>query len=445
MSNARYAALAVFATVFVHIHPVAAQETPATAIPTVHTMSLDECVASALSRNADALTTNLDVNAAEEARAGVKGEFFPKVRAEGSVQQWDRPFELPFGPQTFRVRDAFTWSATASVSQPLTGLIDVYRRYKVESIGVDIAELRRQATRRDLAYRVADSYLRLLEAERLAEVARSSVAQLEAQRKQAQSLLANGIIGKSDALRAELALASARQREIQARGQIVVARGALAALIGTPADTALEPAAIASDPPAPEETSSESAVAKALAQRVELRELSQRIAQQDARASAQQARHYPTVSAIGSYLHVAGSSFQLKDSAFVGAVANWDVWDWGTTSSSVHVAETRREQAKLARASVAATIRVEVSKAFVEVESAKEALEVARAAKEQAEENFRIVSKRFEQNAATSFDVVDAEALLTSARAQIEGAFYGYLTARLALQRATGSTTPRLR
>ncbi len=425
---------------------VLAAAAPARAEGRAHTMTLEECVASALARNAEARSNNLDVTAAKEEESGVKGELLPKLRAEGLVQEWDRPFNIAFGPQNFRVREAFNWNATVTIQQPLTGLFEIFARYKVQSIGVEIADLHRKAAHRDLVYRVAETYLRLLESERLAEVAKTSISQLEAQRKQAMSLLENGVIGKNDELRAELALANAKQREIQLRGQVVVARATLAAMVGYPEDTTLEPMPIAAgDSQANEEVSAEAATSKAFSQRFELRELDERIAQQDARVSAAQDRHIPNVSAIGSYLHVEGSAFQLKDSAFVGAAASWDVWDWGTTSSNVRGAETRREQAKLARAMAGAAIRIEVSKAFTELESAKEALLVARTARDQAEENYRIVAKRFEQAAATSFDVVDAESLLTTARAQVENAFYGYLSARLALQRATGGTTPRLR
>ena len=60
----------------------------------------------------------------------------------------------------------------------------------------------------------------------------------------------------------------------------------------------------------------------------------------------------------------------------------------------------------------------------------------------EAEENFRIVTKKFENNAATSFDVVDAESLLTQARGQVQQSLYDYLVASAALQRATGAPLP---
>jgi len=72
----------------------------------------------------------------------------------------------------------------------------------------------------------------------------------------------------------------------------------------------------------------------------------------------------------------------------------------------------------------------------------RDALVVARAAVTQAEENYRIVTKKFEASAATSFDMVDAEALLTQARGQVETALYDALIAQATLKKATGGTIP---
>ena len=52
------------------------------------------------------------------------------------------------------------------------------------------------------------------------------------------------------------------------------------------------------------------------------------------------------------------------------------------------------------------------------------------------------MTKKFDANAATSFDVVDAEALLTQSRGQVEQALYDYLIASAALQKATGAALP---
>jgi outer membrane protein TolC len=121
------------------------------------------------------------------------------------------------------------------------------------------------------------------------------------------------------------------------------------------------------------------------------------------------------------------------------------VWDWGTTISGIHEADAKRQQAELARTKLEDQVRLEARQLSVDAGTAKEALAVARVAVAQAEENYRIVTKRFENSASSSFDLVDAEALLTQARAQVESALYGYLVARAALQRATGALLPRVR
>jgi outer membrane protein TolC len=414
--------------------------------PQLRQVALEDCIAAALEHNPDARSSALDVDAATATRSGTRGELLPKLHADGTLFEWNGPFQLPFGSLgTFQVRDAFTWSTTVTLMQPLTGFLATYDRFKVEDIGVDVAAIQREVTKRDVAFQVAEAYLRVNEAKRLDEVAKASVTQLESQQKQAATLFDNGVIGKNDRLRADLALATARQREIQARGSITLARGRLATLMGIGLDAAIDPIPFAGEPPPLESGSLEQAQTRAAQERTEVRAVTRRIDQGDAAVSAAKWRLLPQISAVGSYLHNEGSAFQQKDSAYVGLVGSWDVWDWGTTTSAISSAETRHEQAKLAKVKLEDEVRYEARQAFVNADTAKEALAVARTAVEQAEENYRIVSKRFEQNAGTSFDVVDAEALLTQARGQVEDALYGYLIARLALQRATGAAMPRVR
>jgi outer membrane protein TolC len=425
---------------------------PARAEPPARRLTLDECVAIAVQRNPDAVSSTWDVEGARSALAGTRGEYGPKLHVDALVQQWNSPFDIAFaipgspGPApAIRAREAFTWNASVSLIQPVTPLFVIYEKYKMDDLGVDIAEVRRDTTRRDVAFRVAEAYYRLLEASRLTEVATTSVTQLEAQQRQAQSLLDNGVIGKNDVLRAGLALASARQRLIQTRGQVAIARGRLATLMGLASDTAIDGVPFTGEPSPIDEPSPESAEAKAAAQRLEVREVDRRIDQTEHGVTIAHERLFPAVSLVGSYMHVEGSAFQQKDSAYAGLAASWDVWDWGTTTSGIGAADARRGQAHVARSKIVEEVRLEARQAFVNAATAKEALAVARAALAQAEENYRIVSKKFEASTATTFDVVDAEALLTQARAQIEAATYDYLIAQTALQRATGAAAPRVR
>ena len=414
----------------------------------VRPVSMSDCVAIALRENPDAQSGEYSVREAEAQRAEVRGAFGPKLHVDANVQQWNSAFNVAFPipsaamPSNFTVRDAFTWTAGVSLIQPLTPLFAIYDQYKVQELGVDVASIRRVATRREVAFRTIASYYRSLEASRLADVANTSVTQLEAQQRQAQSQFDNGVIGKNDLLRAALALAQAKQRAIQTRGQVILARGQLASAMGLSPDEPLEPEPYTSEPPPLAEPALEPAEARAVAQRLELRDLARQVDQAESSKTFAKRKLLPTINAVGNYTHTEGSEFAQVDSAYVGLTASWDVWDWGTTIGAIHEADAKLHQAILARKKLEDEVRIEAREAFVNAESAHEALGVARSAVSQAEENFRIVTKKFDNNAATSFDVVDAESLLTQARGQVEQALYDYLIAGAALQKATGAPLP---
>jgi outer membrane protein TolC len=183
----------------------------------------------------------------------------------------------------------------------------------------------------------------------------------------------------------------------------------------------------------------ESAEARAAAQRLELRALDRSIAQADHGVAAAEKKFVPQINAVANYTHLAGQKLAEENAEYIGLFASWDIWDWGVTTGGIDVANAQLDQARIARKKSEDQVRLEAREAFVNAETARQALGVARTAVEQAEENYRIVSKKFEAASATSFDVVDAESLLTQARGQVEQGLYDYLIAEAALARATGT------
>jgi outer membrane protein len=409
------------------------------AAPAGRSMSLADCVALAVQESPDVKSRDADLAVAEADRAGVKGAFGPKLTASAAILG-NTSATLSFAGSTLNIPSAWTGTVGATLTEPLSPLFVIYEQYKIQDMGVDVATIERVATRREIALRTVQAYYGLLAAIRLASVADDSVAQLEAQERQAKSQFTNGVIGKNDLLRASLALAGARQRAIQTRGQVQIQRGQLATVMGRPVDDVIEPVPVTGDPPPSEEPSVEVAEETALKRRVEVRELDQKIAQARRAKSIAKEKLLPTVNAVGSYMMLGGTLIKPPLNVFYGGLnASWDVWDWGTTTSGIDKADAQVDQAIAARKKLADTIQNEARQAFVNAATARDAFVVARAAVTQAEENYRIVGKKFEANAATSFDMVDAEALLTQARGQVETALYDALIAQAALKKATGA------
>jgi outer membrane protein TolC len=417
-------------------------------------ITLDDAITTATERNVEARSSEAEIVAADATHFGSRGENLPKIKLDGAIQEWNSSFDLPFKipgasgpPPVLTVRDQFTWTFGATLTQPITGLFSGLDRMKADKLGIDVAKIQRDATKRDVGFRTAEQYLRLLEAKRLVEVARASVVSLEAQRKQAASLHQNGVIAKNDLLRAELALSNAKQRVIQAKGNVVLGRGRLATLVGLkPGDNVdAAPIGVTNDPTATPAVAVDSAEQQATQRRLEVAVFKKKIEQADARVGAAKGRLLPQINAAANYTHFHGSAFQQADAAYVGVVGSWDIWDWGTTYAQTKEAQAHKDEAEIARERIEEQVRLEARQAAVDAQTAREALTVARTALAQAEENYRIVSLRYEQAQSTTFDVVDAESLLTQARAQVETATYDWLVAQLGLQRATGEAKPSVR
>lgn len=407
-------------------------------------MRLDECVDLALRNNVEVQSAADDVAVSEAQRSGARGRVGPTVRVDAYAHEWNSPYELPLGAASFPVRDQFEWNATVSASQPITGLFAIFDAYKAKNLGVDIANIRREVARRETAYRVVESYYHLVQGQRLVDVAAASVEQLQAQLKQSNSFHTNGVVSQDDVLRARLAVANAQQRLIQMRSRVSLEQARLSVLVGMP-DVTIDPPPAPADPPPPREAVSlDQAQKTAEAQRIELVEVDKRIEQTNREVKVAWLKLAPQVNIVGAYIHNEGSQFVQTNSAYVGAQASWDVWDWGTTTSGIDEAKARAHQATTARIRISDQIHLEVRRAFLELSAASEAMVVAQASVASAEENFRLVKKRYDASAATSFDVIDAEGLLTQSRGQMQTALYDQLVARAALRRAMGASAEKL-
>jgi outer membrane protein TolC len=278
---------------------------------------------------------------------------------------------------------------------------------------------------------------------RMADVAQKSVENITAQVKRAQTFYQAGTVGKNDALRAELGLAAAKQRLIQATGGVELARGRLATLLGLPPETDISPTLAINDvqPGAPVRATD--AEDRAVKERLELKQLNLRIEQAKGGERLSKSKMIPQLNALAVFNLQQKTAFNPYDHAwFVGGNLSWDLWEGGSTYYGIEESKARLAQSLAAKQKVEDMVRLDARSAQVGLVTATEALQVARAAVEQAEENFRIEQKRYESADNTSFDVLDAESQLTTARGQHQAAVYEYLIAQSNLARATGQLRP---
>jgi outer membrane protein TolC len=442
-------------------------------------MSLDQCIETALKRNPDIISANRETDAAEAARKSARGGFGPRVKVDAGLQRWDRaisanlmggvvplvnygitgdpsrPIDMATDPafapdgklaslaKPMEIRPQTTWSASATLVQPLAALWTVKEGYDVRKLGVTVAQVGEKSAQRDVAFQVAEAYYRLIQAMRIADVAQKSVENITAQVKRSQTFFQSGTVGKNDVLRAELGLASAKQRFIQAKGGVELARSRLATLLGLSPETDITPTLALDDVQTSAPMRANDAEDRALKERIELKQIDLRIDQAKGGERLAKSKMIPQLNALATFNLQQKTALNPYDHAwFVGGQASWDIFEGGSTYYGIEESKARLAQSLAAKQKVEDMVRLDARSAQVGLVTATEALQVSRAAVEQAEENFRIEQKRYESADNTSFDVLDAESQLTTARGQHQAAVYEYLIAQSNLARATGQLRP---
>jgi len=420
-------------------------------------LNLSKAVSQSLSTSAE-LRGATAAKAAEIARRkSVRGNFGPLLRFEFGLQIWDSELTASLGDlpipgidvPPLSIRDQTTWNLSVSLIQPLTAMWTVYESYELTKLGVDVAELKKRVKVQNRAWKTAEAYLRVKQAEALMRVAANSIKQRQAQEARVRALESAGVIKRQDLLRAQLGVSSAKQNLAAAKRQRYLASAQLALFIGVPpsANLALEPL-----PPewetarlnVPEPMASDAARKVALNQRIELLEVEQRLLQASGNVQVAKSKMLPEVSFIASFLTAGGQELQGSEQFFVGLNLSWNAFDWGATYYQIDVARAGRVQAQAGLDQLREGIGLEVEAARTTMIGARDQLLLARKVIAVAEENFKLQQTRYEQKAATTFDVIEAETQLTKARIDVEMASFEYLVAWAALRRAMGTSPSAL-
>ncbi len=83
-------------------------------------------------------------------------------------------------------------------------------------------------------------------------------------------------------------------------------------------------------------------------------------------------------------------------------------------------------------------LRLDIQKAFLDLQVAENNIGTADRGLEQARENWRITDLQYRNQVATSTEVLDSRSLLNQAESNYYRALYGYRIAQAQLERAVG-------
>jgi outer membrane protein len=374
------------------------------------------------------------------------GKMLPSFHVSEEYQLWDSAYKIALssGPMAgvFPVRNQNTNALVVSGDQPLLGLLHLAHERDSQARMADATEAQLETARADLKAAVESQYLHLFEAKAFEEVAQASQRELSEQVAVTQAKLKAGVLTTADLLRVQVAVANARQQEIQARSQEEISRANLLGAIGLPqgdVTTQFAPpdsllARARESPPNPSD-----AQKQARSLRPELKEKYLQVEALHHTEKAQLFSLLPEVDAEAAYLRTDGSIFKPANAGFVGVKATWAIFEWGASWYARKAAAEQTEAARRDAEDEERQIGIEVSTDLSQARASAAVVDVARETITSAEEAYRVTQALLKAGSATTTDLLDAEAALTQARLNLTRAQYEQAVAQVTLGRSLGS------
>jgi outer membrane protein TolC len=385
------------------------------------------------------------VEAASAEHDAARSGRFPNVSVAAGVTRWrdtpafdfsvaGLPGELPlFGGSSMQTSEA-------RVSLPLYSSGGIGSA--IDAAGATLTARQRAAgsTTQELKLGVAESYVGVLRAESALAVTDATRASLAAHTRDVEDMFQNGQVPRNDLLAAAVSLADAEQRHLQADNALALAHAVYNRRLGRPLGdpVQLDPAL----PPVDAQLRSarpEQLAVLAWDHRDELAVLDATRDALAARSSAARAEGRPQLALAGGYSMLENDFLNRDDFWSVGIEVRWNLLDGGRSRGragafAAEAVAVEREQAELR-----SLIELAVREAWLNVQESRQRIPVAVSAIEQAEENLRVVRDRYLQGEGTNTEVLDAEALIATSRANSDDARYDAALAELRLARATGT------
>ncbi len=308
----------------------------------------------------------------------------------------------------------------------------------------DATEHQLKRTDQEIVFRVVDSYYVVLLAKKQLDVAEQTMKTAQAILDRSRDRFESGVVVESDYLSAQVRLATRKQELIRVQNNLALAQAQLSTAMGLSTESAFDPA-------------------EALAERnlpvislVEVEKRAVEIRPDLKRVRAEEAAQQQSVS-------IAKSSFGPRVNAFAGWEAdnptfvaggggnNWlagievqlDVFQGGAKRAQLSRERALQEKVAALKEMATDAVRLEVRRAYYEVDASRRQVDLARAAIAESQESLRINQNRYDSGLSTVTDLLGAEEAARRSQTDYWEAVYRYHTGYANLELASGTLNPQ--
>jgi outer membrane protein len=405
----------------------------------VEIFTLKQTIESALKANLGLKSSKEETTAALAVKKARRTQFFPTFSTSYKYNRYDA--ETVTSGITAVPQEQYSF--VTSFSQPIFSGFSILRQYDIAKLGLDKAKVNEQLTRQNIILDAKNAYFKLLQNQKLYDIAQKTVVQISAQKEVADNFYQVGMTPLNDLLQAQVELANAKQELIIAKNNFDNAESNFNTLLRRPINTPVILEDILNYFPFEETLAYCLAEAEKNRFEIKIADMEVEIAQKDLDLSKKD--YYPSVDLQGNYFKY-GTEWEVNggDGIYdpegwnIQAVAKWNFWEWGRTSYGVKEKHSRLSQAQLNKKEILDNIQLEVKTAYLRTQEAERAIQTVETAIEQAKENFRINQERYKEQISTQTDVLIAQTLLSKTMTNYYNALYAFKISKATLYRAIG-------
>jgi len=378
-----------------------------------------------------------DVALAKAKLAEAKGYKLPQLKGQiGRLQLDEDPSFNVQGFGTMYFGDAQNNFSNVLLELPLytSGMLeDMIRAARA---GVDASLHGYACTRQELAAEAAVGYYQALTAREMIGVMEQQHTTLEEAVRVATAFYKQGIVAKLDVMRSQAALASADAMLSKANNGYGVAIANLRRLMSLPENAPVSLEAVNLEPKLPK--TFDEALKVALDNRPEVQQLKAYQVAARAQAAAAEAQMRPHVGLQSQWDFKRATTYPNYGDWTVAVVLQQNLFDGGISRAQRNQAKAQYKQVTSQLQALKEGITLQVKKALLDLESAKERLAAAEKGLTAAKEAYRLAKLGYENQVSTMLDVLSAQTALTGAGVQRAVANFDVQVARTQVLLACG-------
>lgn len=397
------------------------------------TFTLDESMATGLSNSKEIQIAESKLRAAEAQITEVGSQMLPQISFGANYTRLSDvpPFEVnvPISPNPIKIQDVIlnNYGLQVGVQQPLFTGFRLSSLKSAAEYNRDAIEVELNKAKNEKALEIQKSFWNYYKTQIAVKLIKESLSALQNHLKDTEAFLKNGLVTTNDLLKLKVQVSNIQLKLIDTQNMMKVAQSVFNKSIGLElnADTEIT----VSDLNKTEATFNyDELLGEALNNREEIKSMMLKTLAGEESVDAANAGWYPQLYAFGNFYYTRPNQrlLPLEDKFYdtwdAGVMLKWNLWDWGKTSSQAEQAEEQVTQAKKGLALLKEGVELEVYSNYLKMKSSVEKVDVAELASESAKENYRITEKKYEQQLATSTDLIDAQLELLNAKTNYENA-----------------------